>query len=273
MKRAVLLALTALLLLPYIIGGIYGELGARDAVFEKEDNLRKDALSAAMGRTEGSSLRFFSQKNIKTEGRYIVRFDAAMPQRELERALEGREYMLLSESQERVFAVCLEDAQAFEDAFGAHLVYCCADRVLTAAAVPNDPHTGVPDVYESFELGGAWEAVVPRAEVTVAVLDTGIDRTHEELTGANILDGYDAVAQRAGVQDDADGHGTAVTGLIAAAADNGVGMAGVAYGVTVLPIRVSNDANRIYSSDLIAGIRFAADAGADILNLSFGGYT
>ena len=81
MKRAVLLALTALLLLPYIIGGIYGELGARDAVFEKEDNLRKDALSAAMGRTEGSSLRFFSQKNIKTEGRYIVRFDAAMPQR------------------------------------------------------------------------------------------------------------------------------------------------------------------------------------------------
>lgn len=273
MKRAVLLALTALLLLPYIIGGIYGELGARDAVFEKEDNLRKDALSAAMGRTEGSSLRFFSQKNIKTEDRYIVRFDAAMPQRELERALEGREYMLLSESQERVFAVCLEDAQAFEDAFGAHLVYCCADRVLTAAAVPNDPHAGVPDVYESFELGGAWEAVVPRAEVTVAVLDTGIDRTHEELTGANILDGYDAVAQRAGVQDDADGHGTAVTGLIAAAADNGVGMAGVAYGVTVLPIRVSNDANRIYSSDLIAGIRFAADAGADILNLSFGGYT
>lgn len=272
MKRALLLALTALLLLPYVIGCGLGELGAGDAVFQNEDKWRKDALSAAMGRTEGDSLRFFSQKKLKTEGRFVVRFDAMMPQEELESALEGREYMLLSDSQERVFAICLADVQAFEDAYGAHIVYCCADRVLTAAAVSADPHADSMEPYETFALRDAWAAVTPRADVVVAVLDTGIDRTHEDFDGASILDGYDAVAQRAGVGDDADGHGTAVTGLIAAAS-NGVGTAGVAHGVTVLPIRVSNDANRIYSSDLIAGIRFAADAGADILNLSFGGYT
>ncbi len=272
MKRVVLLALAALLLLPHAIGSGLGEFGFGGAAFEKEDGLRKDALSAALERTEGDSLRFFSQKTLRSENRYIVRFDASMSQKDLKSALDGREYMLLAESGERVFAVCLEDVQAFEDAWGAHLLYCCEDRVLTAAAVPADAQSGVPDAYEMFELTQAWEAVTPRADVVVAVLDTGIDRAHADLLGANIADGYDAVAQRAGVHDDADGHGTAVAGLIAAS-DNGFGTAGVAYGATLLPIRVSNDANRIYSSDLIAGIRFAADAGADILNLSFGGYT
>ncbi len=273
MKRVMLLALAAALLLPCMIGSGIGERLFGNAVFENEDLSRKDALSAAIGRTEGDSLRFFSHQTLSSEDRYIVRFAEAMSEKELMSALDGRKYTLLSDSAERVFAVCLPDAQAFEDAWGEFVLYCCADRLLTAAAVPGDPRADMLDAYETFELNGAWEAVTPRAEVIVAVLDTGVDRAHEDLAGANILDGYDAVAQSAGVFEDTDGHGTAVTGLIAAAADNGIGTAGVAHGVTVMPIRVSNDANRIYSSDLISGIRFAADAGADILNLSFGGYT
>jgi len=273
MKRVLLLALTAALLLPSLLGVCIGERLLGRGLFEHEDQLRKDALSAAMGRTEGGSLRFFSQKKIKTEDRYIVRFAQSMSQADLQEALDGREYMLLSDFSERVFAICLQDAKAFEDAYGASLVYCCKDRELTTAAVPRDPYANTLGAYEAFELYDAWEIATAVSEVVVAVLDTGIDRAHEDLSGANILDGYDAVAQATGVTEDTDGHGTAVTGLIAAVANNGVGIAGVAHGVTVLPIRVSHDANRIYSSDLIAGIRFAADAGADILNLSFGGYT
>lgn len=273
MKRVLLFALAAALLFPTVVGCGVGEWFAERSLFENEDRMREDALSAATARTEGVSSRFFLQDAAAAEDRYIVRFAEHMSEEEILQALADKPYTLLSASGERVFAVELRDAQAFADGLGDALVYCCPDRVLTAASVPNDPMAGMWEDYEVLELFSAWETATASADVTVAVLDTGIDRSHKDFAGANILDGYDAVSQSVGVSEDADGHGTAVAGLIAAVADNGVGTAGVAHGVTVLPIRVSGDANRIYSSDLIGGIRFAADADADIINLSFGGYT
>lgn len=106
--------------------------------------------------------------------------------------------------------------------------------------------------------------------VTVAVLDTGVDRDHDCFKNTHILEGYDATTDTNGVHGDSDGHGTAVTTVIAASNE---AFYGVAPNVSVYPVKVSNGGGTVYSSHLVAGIYNAADNGADIINISLGGYS
>ena len=104
----------------------------------------------------------------------------------------------------------------------------------------------------------------------VAVLDTGVQADHEDLAGS-VLTGWDAIADRSGAKSDPNGHGTHVAGIIAAAAGNGKGIAGAAPGVRILPVRVLDGAGSGKLSDVLEGIIWAADQGADVINLSLGG--
>jgi subtilisin family serine protease len=110
--------------------------------------------------------------------------------------------------------------------------------------------------------------------VTVAVVDTGVDGAHPDLAGrvtpgGSSLDGAASVTPGTGSLDP-NGHGTHVAGIAAATADNGLGIAGVAPGATVLPVRVLSASGSGWSTDVAAGIVFAADQGADVINLSLG---
>ena len=113
--------------------------------------------------------------------------------------------------------------------------------------------------------------------VRVAVIDSGIDATHEDLA-ARVTAGWDAVNRATigtGMNSDvsADSHGTKVAGLIAAASDNGLGIVGAAwtFPVELIPVRVLNSRNKGTVADVVAAIYWAVDEGnADILNLSFG---
>lgn len=104
------------------------------------------------------------------------------------------------------------------------------------------------------------------AEVQVAIIDSGIDVNHPEFRG-RLLDGKNYVTT--GVPPDDDfGHGTHVAGLIGAVANNAVGIAGVAPKVRIDPRKVLNSAGTGSISNVSNAIRDAADAGADIINLS-----
>ena len=106
--------------------------------------------------------------------------------------------------------------------------------------------------------------------VVVAVVDSGVQADHEDLAGT-VLDGWDAIANRAGGTSDPHGHGTHVSGIIAAVAGNGKGIAGAAPGVRILPVRVLSASGSGSRSDVLEGIIWAADHGADVINLSIGG--
>ena len=106
----------------------------------------------------------------------------------------------------------------------------------------------------------------------VAVLDSGLNRGHEDLDGSRILAGYDTITQRPLVETDSVGHGTKVTGIIAASLDNALGVAGIAPGVTVYPVRVTQDGKTINTSNIVYALYLAVDAGADVINMSLGGY-
>lgn len=116
----------------------------------------------------------------------------------------------------------------------------------------------------------AWLALPDDAPVVrVAVIDSGICAGHPDLAG-RVLEGYDFVDDDA-MPDDAFGHGCAVSGVIGANIDNGEGIAGVAPNAQILPLRVLDAQGVGTYSDVAAAIVYAADAGAQVINLSLGG--
>jgi subtilisin family serine protease len=125
-------------------------------------------------------------------------------------------------------------------------------------------YVGAPVVWNSYQDF----AGVTGEGVTIAVVDTGVDLDHPEFEG-RIVPGYDFVDNDA-IADDGNGHGTHVAGTIAGAYD-GIGITGVAYDANIMPIRVLDNYGSGYLSDITAGIRFAADNNADVINLSLGG--
>jgi subtilisin family serine protease len=144
-------------------------------------------------------------------------------------------------------------------------------------ALGADPRRGEQWGLEMVKGVDAWQTSTGVGAV-VAVIDTGVQSTHPDL-GDRLLPGFDFVGDdpvEAGDEDedpkDGDGHGTHVTGIVAANADNGVGIAGIAPGAKVLPIRVLDDNGEGYASDTIKAIDYAIDKGVHVINLSLGDY-
>lgn len=113
-------------------------------------------------------------------------------------------------------------------------------------------------------------ALAGPAAPVVAVVDTGVDGRHEDLVGA-VLPGLDLVRPGGDGWQDEDGHGTHVAGTVAALVGNGLGGQGVLARARVLPVRVLDGNGEGYTSDIAEGVLWAADEGADVVNLSLGG--
>ena len=136
-----------------------------------------------------------------------------------------------------------------------------------------DPLRGVQYGLRHIRADRAWSASRGTGAV-VAVVDTGVDFTHPDLEG-KVLEGRTFL--NCGDEGCGDGswafghdHGTHVAGIAAAAADNGDGVAGVAPAAQILPVRVLNASGSGSGADIALGIRWAADNGADVVNLSLG---
>jgi subtilisin family serine protease len=105
--------------------------------------------------------------------------------------------------------------------------------------------------------------------VTIAVIDSGVQATHPDLAG-RVLAGYDFINNDADPSDD-NGHGTAVAGVAAAQGNDGIGIAGAAWNVAILPVKTMNSTGSGSYSAIANGITYSADRGAKIINLSLGG--
>lgn len=142
--------------------------------------------------------------------------------------------------------------------------------LMLAAAVPPaaaavDPARGQQWGLDLVRAPEAW-STGRGAGTTIAVVDTGVDFAHEDLAG-KLLAGRSFVDEP--VQD-SNGHGTHVAGIAAAATDNGRGIAGVAPEAKILPVRVLAGDGGGTSSGVANGVRWAADQGATVINLSLG---
>lgn len=145
------------------------------------------------------------------------------------------------------------------------------DYIFEEAAIPDDPKFNEQWMHRVMKTPEAWDQTVGSSDIIVAVCDSGVDATHPELQG-RVLTGYNAVTG-SNITTPLTTHGTKVAGLIAAAGNDGVGMAGMAWKTKILPIRISRSSRgSAYLSDMAECIEYAADHGAKVINLSFTGF-
>ena len=133
------------------------------------------------------------------------------------------------------------------------------------AGTPDDPLFDKQWALAKIEAESAWKVATGR-NVTIAVIDSGVDLDHPELA-LRVVEGYDFVNDDAEADDDY-GHGTLVAGVAAAAANNGAGIAGLAWNSRIMPVKVLDEQGQGVSSNLTCALYWAADRGADIINIS-----
>jgi thermitase len=167
------------------------------------------------------------------------------------------------------------------------VLYVEPNYIRHAYATPNDTYYASAQYAPAkIQADLAWDNWQPQAQVIVAIIDTGIDSVHPDLTnviardGAGAVIGYNAITNTANAADD-QGHGTHCAGIAAAQINNGQGVAGLAgwnpnvpgsnQYIKLMPVKVLNSAGSGSDADVAEGITWAADRGAKVISLSLGG--
>ena len=147
--------------------------------------------------------------------------------------------------------------------------YAQPNYVYYALGIPNDPGFSQQWGLTKVRAPQAWDVTKGSDAVTIAIVDSGIDLGHPDLAG-KIVAGWDYVDSDSVPQDE-NGHGTHVAGIAAAMTNNGVGVAGMSWNAKIMPVRVLNRYGQGYTDQIAAGILWAAQHGAKVINLSLGG--
>ena len=138
------------------------------------------------------------------------------------------------------------------------------------SAFPNDACFKYQWHLRQIGMPDAWKRGNGKG-IVVAVIDTGVTKV-ADLKETKFVPGYNFVGNNDNAADD-HGHGTHVAGTIAESTNNKVGVAGVAYGATIMPIKVLSARGSGSVAGIAQGIRWAADHGANVINMSLGGPT
>ncbi len=140
-----------------------------------------------------------------------------------------------------------------------------------SGALFNDPLLPAQYGIEITGADRAWGVQQGAADVVVAVIDSGIDAAHPEFAG-QLVPGYDFSEKepKPGGTVDGYGHGTHVAGVIGAAAGNGMGIAGVAPGCKLMPVRIFNNFGHSTTGGSTAAVIWAVEHGAKVINASWG---
>jgi subtilisin family serine protease len=136
-------------------------------------------------------------------------------------------------------------------------------------ATANDPYFGSQWHFPAIQLTQAWDVATGSGTVA-AIVDSGISLGGEDLNCHALVSPFNAITDTTGVALDDHGHGTHVAGTVAQCTNNGVGVAGIAYGAELMPVKVGDAQGFAAVSDVAQGIQWAATHGADVINLSLG---
>jgi len=149
--------------------------------------------------------------------------------------------------------------------------YAEPDGRVELAAIPSDPfYAGYQYHHRLIGSEAAWDKTTGKADVLVAVIDDGFDLAHPDLSG-RVLSPFNVITGKSGSVS-VEIHGTHVAGLIAGNMNNELFGVGVAPSTSILPIDVF-DGEDGFISDVAAGVYYAVDSGADIINMSLVAYS
>jgi subtilisin family serine protease len=261
------------------------------AVQENRDRTNKDG-QVIPGETDARGRPRFKK------GELLVRFKPGATKTQIEELHRSLQSTVLRESPKmRLQRIRLCEGQTEQEAMA---LYKASAIVEHAGRVPfrylyktaNDPSTGLQWGLTMIKAPEAWDITTGKQEVIIAVIDTGVDYRHPDLrdniwTNAAELNGVPGVDDDGNgyVDDirgydfadgdndpmDTDGHGTHVSGIIAAMGNNGLGIAGINWKTRIMPLKIQSDDGEMTPDSEVDAIQYAIDQGARIINCSFGG--
>lgn len=186
----------------------------------------------------------------------IYEFKSVLPEAELSKRLAGSfEYL----EADKEFSVSINELSKAPN-----------DPGYTTNQANIDKQWGLPKA--KFPEG--WRETTGSSDIVVAVIDTGVDASHEDFEDTNFVRGYDFINDRVvrpSQNSDDNGHGTLVAGVIAATANNKTGIVGASPSVSIMAIKALNTRGSGSASRIAQAIVWATDNGADIINMSLGG--
>lgn len=171
------------------------------------------------------------------------------------------------------------DAQLYQvdsleavEALGDRVLYAEPDYPVTLFALPNDPHLSKQWGVNMLGADLVWDAGFDGKGVKIAVIDSGVNSMHEDFEGTSFERGKNMLNGSYDVTDtNKAGHGTFISGVLAAVRNNGKGIAGIVDGVTLVPLKCFGQGTETESSYVIASIYEAVDIfDCDVINMSMG---
>jgi thermitase len=205
-------------------------------------------------------------------GRILVMPNAGMPIEEVDKALKGLGGKGRKVGGSNLYVVDVprgsEQAIANKLKHNPHFKFAELDMRVAEDATSNDPYLSSQWHLPKIGATTAWDSTQGTG-VTIAILDSGVDTKHPDFSG-RLVAGYNFVDGNTNVED-VRSHGTKVAGAAAATLNNGLGVASVAGGAKIMPVRVSDSSGYVYWSNMAAGLTWAADRGAKVAVMSFNG--
>ncbi|KAB2948343.1 MAG: cell surface protein [Candidatus Methanoperedens nitroreducens] len=257
-----------------------------------------------------SSRNRFDITSLKSEhrpGELLVKYTKKLPKKDFENFYKSQNITLIKDYPKIGYHLIRVDESRLENTIESlsrsnKFENTEPNYIVKALKTPNDPRFnklwamnntgqtgGIPDA--DIDALQAWDISTGSKEVIVAVIDTGVDYTHEDLAG-NMWTNPGEI-QGNGIDDDNNGfvddyygwdfayddnnpmdvyfHGTHVSGTIGGAGNNGKGVAGVSWDVSIMAVKFIGDDGWGYTSDAIEAINYATMMGADIMSNSWGG--
>jgi serine protease len=267
MKRLLFLGLCLLSLITPALTfpGVAAEGSFDSIVVDFRDNLSESQLNNALGtlRSKYRGAPKYNSEFSEADHIYVLKGN-----QRLLKALSRSELRGLTEYIEPnyIYKLTTPPIEAAETASESEP--SSTDNSAAWGGQPNDPDYDKQWNFKAIGLESAWAKTKGKG-VTVAVIDTGVSPV-PDLAADRLVAGYDFVHDRADAIDD-HGHGTHVAGTIAQSTNNGLGVAGVAYEANIMPLKVLAAWGGGTTADIAESIRWAADHGADVINMSLGG--
>ncbi len=207
------------------------------------------------------------------EGKIIVKGKAGLPDAQLEKILgkaQGRSVSKLQQINAHIVEVPpkAEDAVIKALSNNPHIDYAEKDMLVELSAItPDDPGYSRQWHLPKIQGPAAWD-IATGSGVIIAILDTGVESSHPDLAG-KLVPGWNTASDN-GDTSPVMWHGTSVAGVAAATSNNALGVSSIAWDASIMPVRVTNRSDGVAEwSALAAGILWAADQGADVVNISY----
>ena len=257
-KRITLLVFSLFLIALALLPALASELPVNDSAQDPPDSMRVVP----------------AHDDVRPTGNWVIHYDPATPESEKLEYVQRIGGTIVERIDElEIWVVDVPEYFGMNFTFDSDVELIEQDYFVSVHfdIPPNDPDYARQWALPHIQAETAWGEMDALTPMTVAVIDTGVCMSHEDLDGRVLDNGYDFV-DNDDDPEDVFGHGCSVAGIIAANIDNGIGIAGFAPNVSILPIRVLGPNGSGSMADVAAGIVYAADNGADIINLSLGSF-